>query len=897
MSGNKCNIVVCEKCYNIPKITLLNKANIQLYCNKCNETIIKDYSYFEKFLKKNEKINDKIFDLPKCNYNNDHQSKSNLYCFQCSKYLCNECINIHEVSTRGKNHLTIKQNIYHQYYCPKNGHEEYLLDRYCTQCNVYLCPLCKHEHNKNEMYCFEDNNNNILNEIKEKIEKCVQIIKEEEEYLFKFISEIQNKIDSIKNLFDDYKKRNLNIISIYKLLIDNYEQIYKIRNYNINNNIKLNNNFDLESSVIDNSECLNSKYNRLCAFYMNKNHIKTTEYANFYMTKKYCEKEFKKCIILNEKVVLFIKDMQKNIFFIYRNKKNNYKIKSIYYGCFINDIFPFNYNKFIYLDDLNNLVIKEIFFIEDEIDTSTIKVLNNINYVLKDLSDNNQLFLIENNNTNFILKFYINEGDTLELIENNYLLLKKDKKYKIKYIYEDINEIIKNSNLNNNDKENLQTIFIYNNENVESIEKLIIKDNKLMESFDNFHKKLYNELKDKINFSQNEENYYIINSNFIYKTFINIEKNINNFSLTEEEKNKIKYIINYQNICREIRERYLSDLVFNSKINHIYNYMNNYIILIGENYIFNIYSLLNKQCLGLECVNLFQNNHNNSNINSFEVKGMTEDKIILNNSKDKNIYFIETNNNYSFCLLKKTFTYYSNIVINDHYLLFDNLIENNFQFTLIDLSNFSKIEDSKLINLLNIKIDNIPKILLNHNFTKFIYLYDNSQLCLVDYHFNENMNDNNVSKGKIMKIFLSKNNNYEIVPPASFYSSIYENKYDPSKLFSEESYFCTKTNVDQYILFYFKEEYYFTGFKMKFLDNYIKAKPKRFKMTILDNKQRFINEYVFFIDNIETKLLEGNLNDKGAYIRIDLLENFGEKYICIERMNFLVDVFYSIKTN
>lgn len=74
------------------------------------------------------------------------------------------------------------------------------------------------------------------------------------------------------------------MIKIYKLLINNYEQINKIRNYNLINNIKINNNFDLESSIKYEDECINSKYNRLCTFYRNKKHITTTQYVNYFMT-------------------------------------------------------------------------------------------------------------------------------------------------------------------------------------------------------------------------------------------------------------------------------------------------------------------------------------------------------------------------------------------------------------------------------------------------------------------------------------------------------------------------------------------------------------------------------------------------------------------------------------
>ena len=51
----------------------------------------------------------------------------------------------------------------------------------------------------------------------------------------------------------------------------------------------------------------------------------------------------------------------------------------------------------------------------------------------------------------------------------------------------------------------------------EKIDDLINKDNELLEFFDNFHKDLYNVLKEKIN--NNKLDGYVINSNFLFKLF------------------------------------------------------------------------------------------------------------------------------------------------------------------------------------------------------------------------------------------------------------------------------------------------------------------------------------------------------------------------------------------
>ena len=50
----------------------------------------------------------------------------------------------------------------------------------------------------------------------------------------KFYKIITRKINTLTNLFNDYKKRNNDLISFYKLLIDNYEQIRNLKNYIFN---------------------------------------------------------------------------------------------------------------------------------------------------------------------------------------------------------------------------------------------------------------------------------------------------------------------------------------------------------------------------------------------------------------------------------------------------------------------------------------------------------------------------------------------------------------------------------------------------------------------------------------------------------------------------------------
>ena len=184
-------------------------------------------------------------------------------------------------------------------------------------------------------------------------------MKEEEEKFENLKKQLEKKIKILTNLFNDYKKRNDDLISLYKLLIDNFEQIKNINNYDIRNNILLNNNFNVNKSPLNSDDCFDCKFNKLSEYYRNTNHIKTQEISNCYTTSKYCAQTIKKCLLLNEKVVLLMLAKEKNIIFIYKNNDNITKTMNIFYNNFIANIYPLNNNKFINLYYNNNLDIKK----------------------------------------------------------------------------------------------------------------------------------------------------------------------------------------------------------------------------------------------------------------------------------------------------------------------------------------------------------------------------------------------------------------------------------------------------------------------------------------------------------------------------------------------------------
>ena len=99
-------VVVCEKCFNIPKIIIKNKNEIQLECQTCKSINLSPIDYFNRYININEK--DDLYSLPYCNFK-EHNEKAILYCFKCNKYLCNDCLRNHNAIFKEKGHITIKQ--------------------------------------------------------------------------------------------------------------------------------------------------------------------------------------------------------------------------------------------------------------------------------------------------------------------------------------------------------------------------------------------------------------------------------------------------------------------------------------------------------------------------------------------------------------------------------------------------------------------------------------------------------------------------------------------------------------------------------------------------------------------------------------------------------------------
>ena len=444
---------------------------------------------------------------------------------------------------------------------------------------------------------------------------------------------------------------------------------------------------------------------------------------------------------------------------------------------------------------------------------------------------------------------------------------------------EDNKEILKNlfkNLLSKNEEENKNILFELNNKLLKEIDK---------ESF-----KLY---KDLIENNLKESCKFIINTNYI---IYEITNNIKNQTIKFEDYDKQSMnFINFYNLCYKIRKLYLYYLIISCPINNVYNLNNEYLLFMGQNYLFIKYSLLEREFIPVVTNNFIPASE--IFYDDYEIKSIIQDYIILNDFNNKYIYIIESN---EFLLFKEYYNYHSFVTTNDNYLLFDQIRNNKIQFIIVSLTksaiNENNKENKELIELLNFNIDiNSPKILLCNNNT-FIHLFEENQLCLVKYKLNKINDIKSISTKNINEIKLIHKNENKIVPENIEFSSIYNHKYDTKKLFMDELYYCSDYGKNQYLVFFFDEEYFFINIKLEFHEDFLTCRPKNFTIKISDNKNRLVNSIKIENEDNNNNLSETiSLNEGGKNITLNIFDNYGGKFIIIKRIHFYTNNISIIK--
>ena len=912
--NNHEKIIICEKCFNIPEITFLINNKIKINCVKCKTSIIKDISYFDKFILSKEDNNNNIFDLPNCSYNEEHKNKAIKYCFECEKYLCEECIKNHNMSE--EDHTLIEQKIESDIFCEKENHNKKKFTKYCIKCKEYLCSSCKCEHD-NQCYFLNDiNKEKKINKINERILKCEEVLINEEKNLNMFLDKIYNKNEALVKMFENYKQRNLKQISLYKLLINNYEQIKNINNFNVEYNIINNDNFDFNLSNSkcsvefgsESNECLSSRYNALYNYYLNKNHIITKQQPEYYILKKFCKQKIKKIIPIGDNWILYFFENGKSFFILLKNDENHRQIFELKYNVFIKDINLLKDKNFVMLDNENDL---NIINFKDNKFTMT-ETNKKIELFLNDLYNKKRFFILKNEADLFFISYHYEAQKRNKYYEryegyNDYFIyMKKKDIFSIEIFFENIYSFIEKSVIKSKHKEKFKNLFKLP-KTVDDKYGLLLKiDSALLEFIDYKATKLYKKLKDfkkkkDANEVDDNKDHIIFNTNNIIYKLKSLSK------IKGEYKEKINYLLNLNQFIMELRGIYFDYIAINSKINNGYNFNNNSIILLVDKYLFIEYDFKKQKFYSPITPNFAP--IKGKEYKHFEIKYIYSNFIILNNNIKKYFYILAKKGDTY--LIKGDFKYYSNIIGKNEYIFFDIINKSNIEFSMINLLNNLSTEKNAFNELFHFQIPfNIPKIISLNNNNKYLLLYEQNQMCIIDFNHsdkiekkeeldNEKLNNENANKDNNNNInensTLTPNLIKEIVikrigplvPKVRKHSEIYSDSYAPSNLFDySDNYFCSSSDSsNHFIELEFEKEYNLSYFKLICYEKETRCRLKKYSMKLFDEKLKLINELEFFGKKENSEEIKF-IGEKAKFIVINFLENFTGKYFIIKNIEF-----------
>ena len=713
-------------------------------------------------------------------------------------------------------------------------------------------------------------------------------------------------------MFENYKKRNLRSIALYKILISNYEKMKCIKNYNIENNIFINDNFDLSDSKYylkyyyedNDNECLSASFNKLYNFYLNKNYVVGNKLYTFFMSKRLCNRKIKKIIMFNKECFVISFEKGDMLNFLTKNEKGEYQLieRSVGNNNEIKDIYEYNNDTSIIISKDNQVTRlrknddKKDFFM----DWGKFGIGE---FVVRDLLNKNNFFIIRNDSEYYSIIYYKGKNNDKEC-EYNIIHTEQKKVFSVEILFEYINSLIDNCKYM--DKKNIKYLLNHEMKGSE-YEQLLQLDNNLLMILDNEAIDIYNEFKDIIEINKNKDkDNAIINTNYIINQLKLLPKKEN-----KQEEKKV-YILELYKLINTIRERYMNFLAVNSKINNVYNLNNNFLLFTCEKYLFIEYELKTKKFKSSITSNFIPND--NKNYIDFEIKCIYSNIIIINNELKKIFYIIEKEDD--IYLIKDKYKYLSNIFEYNNYLLFDVINENNFEFKMIDLSKKIFVENAILKDIFNFKITlNIPKIISFNNSNKFVLLYENNQICIIDCNFIKNdeydnfviideknkdditqenkeltKNENNIWKLYFKDIEeINVKENGTIVPIVMDNSKVYSYYYNPSYLFDNYNYsyyYCSYDNKEQFFKLDFSKEYNFNEFRIKYDKAQKENTPKKYNLELYDNDYKKINVFEFCTSNNEIKEEIKCLGFKARYIHFILKENFGGNYFVIKKIEF-----------
>jgi len=214
----KSSEVICPKCGEVANL-FFEDFKINFECRSGHK--IKNILFNE--FEKTQLIDTSKIICDSCKFNNKNESFGNKFyrCNYCKTNLCPLCRNKHD-----KSHFTIDYDL-KNYYCQIHEKD---YNSYCLKCKKNLCQFCEKEHKDHNLIFFgnmilsQEDVKSKYDEVKRKIEKGIEHIKDIIDKCFKTIEFLNfyNKI--VTSIVNNYNMKKIN----YEVL-NNINQAIKIK--------------------------------------------------------------------------------------------------------------------------------------------------------------------------------------------------------------------------------------------------------------------------------------------------------------------------------------------------------------------------------------------------------------------------------------------------------------------------------------------------------------------------------------------------------------------------------------------------------------------------------------------------------------------------------------------
>ena len=225
-----CDIFRCEKCPLIPRLELAkqeNKIVVKYFCLNNHEGVVE----LDKFIDHKLDFNEQTCSL--CKEKNQN-SNTFSFCFECSSYVCADCIKNEKHDSKHQKILCLNKL---DSYCPV--HDDRFFG-FCEDCKQNICNNCNDDHEGHKINYFFNINikRNQVQEYKNAIKHCEEIIANVEKEKEKVILFLNEFIKSVEDSFKKFKDINEKEVKFTKDLLSIYQLKNKDLNYQIISNVK-----------------------------------------------------------------------------------------------------------------------------------------------------------------------------------------------------------------------------------------------------------------------------------------------------------------------------------------------------------------------------------------------------------------------------------------------------------------------------------------------------------------------------------------------------------------------------------------------------------------------------------------------------------------------------------